>query len=102
MKTDFYTKAVLTVIAACLAIIVLQNVGLQDVKVLPTAQAANANNLAAQKVQLVDNAGRPLGARGNALVVKTGIYPMEVEVNNIKSVPVQVKNIFPVPVKVTR
>lgn len=39
MKTDFYTKVVLTIIAVCLTILTLQNID-----IIPKAYAAGPNN----------------------------------------------------------
>ena len=49
MKADFYTKAVLTVIAICLCALVLQ----KDLDLESSANAATVNQAAVQKVEIV-------------------------------------------------
>jgi hypothetical protein len=49
MKTDLYTKTLLTVIAICLVCLVTQ----KDSPLLPTANAATVNSAAVQDVRIV-------------------------------------------------
>ena len=50
MKTDLYTKTLLTVIAICLVCLVTQ----KDLPLLPTANAATVNQTGIQNVRIVD------------------------------------------------
>ncbi|MDC0574532.1 hypothetical protein OAO39_01235 [Pirellulaceae bacterium] len=49
MKTDLYTKTLLTVIAICLVCLVTQ----KDLPLLPTANAATVNQAGIQDVRIV-------------------------------------------------
>lgn len=74
MKTDLYTKAVLTVIAGCLTVIALKNADL-----MPTAHAANSN--INTRYGLV-----PLNADGSINVnLKSGSETMRVEIVDINT-----------------
>jgi hypothetical protein len=64
MKTDRYTKAVLTVIAVCLVCLVTQ----KDLPLLPTANAATVNQTGIQEVRIVGVRGKSSG--WNSLPVK--------------------------------
>jgi len=49
MKTDLYTKTILTVIAICLVCLVMQ----EDLPLSPTANAATVNQTGVQNVRIV-------------------------------------------------
>jgi len=82
MKTDFYTRAVLTVIAACLLWIC--------VGVLTPSASAQAD---IQKVMLVDARGMPLSGP-TGLRVNLGDQPLAVSLpNQDKVIPVVIKGL---------
>jgi hypothetical protein len=105
MKTDTYTKSVLTIIAICLTIIVLRNVD-----ILPAAYARAPNS----DVEPLRNYGLvPLNANGSIDVnVKSISEELDVNISNISTsdkLNVDVKDVDPyafayctVPVKVSR
>ena len=73
MKTDLYTKAVLTVIAVCLTVMVLK-----DADIVPTARAAGNSNTHYGLV--------PLNADGTINVnIKSGSETMKVEIVDINT-----------------
>jgi hypothetical protein len=78
MKTDFYTKAVLTVIAACLSIIVLK-----QVDIIPNAHAESTKNELNSNV----NYGLvPLNADGSIDVnIKSNSSTMDVNIVDINT-----------------
>ena len=89
MKTDFYTKAVLTVIAICLTIIVIK-----EVDIMPKAYAGPA------KTNLNPNVNYglvPLNADGSIDVNIKSSSTMDVNINSCSSTafyyaePIQVK-----------
>lgn len=78
MKTDFYTKTVLTIIALCLAILTLQNVD-----IIPKAHASEPNNnlgiIETKKYGLV-----PLNEDGSIDVnIKSFASEMDVNISSI-------------------
>jgi hypothetical protein len=88
MRIDFYTKAVLTVIATCLVWMCLTGV-------TPEVQA-QANRPAPTQVVLVDERGIPVPT-AQGLRVNLGPQPIAVAVSN-PSVPVTIGN-APLPVQ---
>ena len=81
MKTDLYTRTVLTVIAACLVWLCVNSL-------TPTASA----QADVQKVMLVDSRGLPvIGATG--LRVNFGDLPVPVNVATDKNIPVVIRGI---------
>ena len=85
MKIDLYTKAVLTVIAACLVWICVSGI-------TPVAQAQAAQAVAPPptRVMLVDEENRPIHAQG--LRVHFGGVPLPVDVGS-SPVPVALRSI---------
>jgi hypothetical protein len=83
MKTDLYTKAVLTVIAACLVWICLNSV-------TPTALAQTAPAQPA-RVMIVDERGTPLYT-AQGFRVNLGAQPLPISVSNT-SLPVVVTSL---------
>ena len=80
MKTDFYTKTILTIIALCLSILTLQNID-----IIPKAYASEPNksiNIEPSKIYgLV-----PTNADGSINVnIKSTSSPMEVEISEIST-----------------
>jgi hypothetical protein len=101
MKTDFYTKSILTVIAVCLTILTLQNVDL-----IPKAYAVekndNLNVLSTKNYGLV-----PVNANGTIDVnIKSCAPNLNVNVNNKVDVNIDkvgggyVSSGGPIPVKI--
>jgi hypothetical protein len=90
MNTDLYTKAVLTVIAACLVWICLNSV-------TPTAMAQTAAGQPA-RVMIVDERGNPLYT-AQGFRVNLGTQPLPISVSNT-SLPVTIGNTS-LPVVVT-
>jgi hypothetical protein len=84
MKTDLYTRTVLTVIAACLLWLCVNSL-------TPTA-SAQAPQAEIQKVMLVDSRGLSvIGATG--LRVNFGELPVPVNVAMDKNIPVVIRGI---------
>ena len=78
MKVDIYTKAILTVIAVCLATIVLR-----DINIVPEAQAQAPSELSSGRVVSVKIVGIEKSRRSSWKAIP-------VEVKNIKAIPVSV------------
>ena len=85
MKIDLYTKAVLTVIAACLVWICISGV-----TPVAQAQATQAPAPPPTRVMLVDEANRPIHAQG--LRVHFGGVPVPVDVGT-SPLPVALRSI---------
>jgi hypothetical protein len=87
MKTDTYTKAILTVIAACLVwMCVTRDLPAAQAQVQPQAQAAPAQPSPPVRVILVDQLNRPIYTT-QGLLVNVGEAPVPVQVTN-PAVPV--------------
>lgn len=80
MKTDFYTKTVLTIIALCLSILTLQNID-----IIPKAYASEANNKI--NIEPSKNYGLvPLNKDGSIDVnIKSTTSEMDVNISDIST-----------------
>ena len=91
MKTDVYTKAVLTVIAACLVwMCVTRQVPVASAQVQPQPPSAQQQPAAPVRMILVDENNRPIYTT-QGLMVNFGAVAAPVHVTNA-AVPVQVTN----------
>jgi hypothetical protein len=88
MRVDAYTKAVLTVIAACLMWICLN--GVTPVASAQAGQVGQAARVGPTPVMLVDEKGAPIYT-SEGFRVSTGIKALPVIVSN-PSVPVEISN----------
>lgn len=92
MKTDRYTKTVLTVIAACLVVHTLKSVN-----IIPEAHAAEPASKATAALPETAKYGLvPVNADGSINVKLTNTAPMEVKIVDISSyneMPVNIKEI---------
>ncbi|MFP9115991.1 hypothetical protein ACLI1A_18785 [Flavobacterium sp. RHBU_3] len=91
MKTDRYTKIVLTIIAVCLAINVLQNIN-----IIPSAYAASGNTKPLSVPGTPQYGLVPLNADGSITVKLAENNPMEVKIVGISTydeMPVNLKEI---------
>lgn len=86
MKIDFYTKAVLTIIAICLSIIVLK-----QVDVIPNA---NANSPTSNFKNNMNYGLVPLNADGSINVNLKSANEIEVDITSVSygNIPVNIKN----------
>ena len=85
MKTDLYTKSVLTVIAACLAIIALK-----EVDIIPTAQAAtNFTNVHYGLVPLNSDGTIDVNIKSSSANVKVSIE----DINTYDKLPVNIEEV---------